>query len=273
MNMNAICRTTLIAACLLDVSCQRRGSEKEVPPFRIIATDAGFEASAGVAAGLRHVIFENHGSEIHEAMLVKLPTGMTANDYVAAVKAGSLSPEGGLDYSGPGLTSPGETADMWLKVDPGQYIIICWNDGHAKTTPVHGFTVEEIGAADDRPPKEDVVMKLFDYRFELDRALRKGVQVIRVETPGPTMHEVDIYRLHNGSGVEDLKRWRKQHESGSSPAEALGGALDSHDISRVVWLRKEFVPGHYVLHCEMPVTNTKLNHADVGMVQEIEIKE
>jgi len=87
------------------------------------------------------------------------------------------------------------------------------------------------------------------------------------------MHEVDIYRLHNGSGVEDLKRWRKQHESGSSPAEALGGALDSHDIRRVVWLRKEFVPGHYVLHCEMPVTNTKLTHADVGMVREIEIKE
>ena len=49
-------------------------------------------------------------------MLVKLPKGMSANDYVAAVKAGSLFPEGALDYSGPGLTSPGETAEMWLKV-------------------------------------------------------------------------------------------------------------------------------------------------------------
>ena len=47
--------------------------------------------------------------------------------------------------------------------------------------------------------------------------------------------------------------------------------------SRVVWLRKNFTPGHYVLHCEMPVTtaatDTELTHADVGMVQEIEIKE
>jgi hypothetical protein len=87
---------------------------------------------------------------------------------------------------------------------------------------------------DDRPPKEDVVLKVFDYRFELDRALRKGVQVIRVETPGPAMHEVDIFRLHEGSTVEDLKRWRKEKENGPSPAEALGGALDSHDITRVV---------------------------------------
>jgi hypothetical protein len=201
MNMNAICRVMFMAACLLAVSCQWRGAEKEVPPFRIIATDAGFEAPVGVAAGLRHVIFENRGSEIHEAMLVKLPTGMTANDYVAAVKAGSLFPEGALDYSGPGLTSPGETAEMWLKVDPGQYIIICWNSGHAKTTPGHPFSVEEVGAQDNQVPKEDLVLKLFDYRFEIDGRLHQGPQVIRIETPGPNMHEVDIYRLYEGRTV------------------------------------------------------------------------
>ncbi len=263
---------TLLAVYLLSLGCQRQVADKGAPPFRIVATDAGFEAPDRLAAGLRHIVFENHGTEIHEGMLVKLPKGMSAADYVAAVKKGSLFPEGALDYSGLGLTSPGVTAEMWLRADPGQYIIICWNKGHDKTTPVHTFTVEEIGADDDRPPKEDVVIKLFDYRFELDRALHRGVQVIRIETPGPNMHEVDIYRLHEGNTVEDLKRWRKQHEDSPSPAEALGGVLDSHDIDRIVWLRKEFVPGRYVLHCEMPVTNTKLTHADVGMVREIEIK-
>jgi hypothetical protein len=226
-----------------------------------------------LTAGLRHIVFENRGSEIHEGMLVKLPKGMSADDYVAVVKKENLFPEGALDYSGLGLTSPGVTAEIWLRVDTGKYIIICWNKGHDKTTPVHSFTVEEIGAADDRPPKEDVVLTLFDYRFELDCALCKGVQVIRVETPSPNMHEVDIYRLHEGSTVEDLKRWRKQQENNPSPVEALGGPLDSHDIKRMVWLRKEFAPGHYVFDCEMPVTNTKLTHADVGMVREIEIKE
>jgi hypothetical protein len=38
-------------------------------------------------------------------------------------------------------------------------------------------------------------------------------------------------------------------------------------------LRKNFPPGRYVLHCEMPVTNTDLTHADLGMVQEIETKD
>jgi len=170
MNIDATRRAIVLAVCVLSFACQKQTAEKEAPPFRIVATDAGFEAPDRLAAGLRHITFENRGSEIHEGMLVKLPKGMSADDYVAAVKKGSLFPEGALDYSGPGLTSPGANAEMWLRVDPGQYIIICWNKGHDKTTPVHSFTVEEIGAADDRPPKEDVVMKLFDYRFELNRA-------------------------------------------------------------------------------------------------------
>jgi len=273
MQVDAICRVTLSVACLISIGCHAKVADRDVPPFRIVATDAGFEAPDGLAAGLRHIVFENHGSEIHESMLVKLAKGMSAEDYVAAVKKGSLFPEGALDYSGPGLTSPGEATEVWLRVDPGQYILICWNSGHAKTTPVHPFAVEDVGAKDDRVPKEDLVWKLFDYRFEFSGDLHKGVHVIRVETPGPSMHEVDIYRLHEGKTVADLNSWRKQQGHGPAPAEALGGALDSHDVHRVVWLRKNFTPGRYVLHCEMPVTNTELTHADVGMVREIEIKE
>ncbi|HZS18368.1 MAG TPA: hypothetical protein VFA51_10615 [Candidatus Udaeobacter sp.] len=61
---------------------------------------------------------------------------------------------------------------MWLKLDPGHYFIICWNKNHSKTTPVRRFAVESTGTPDDRPPKEDVVLKLFDYRFELNRAAK-----------------------------------------------------------------------------------------------------
>src|SRR4051812_8219614 len=273
MQIDAIHRIVLGVACVASLGCHAKVADSYVPPFRIIATDAGFEAPDRVAAGLRHVVFENHGSEIHESMLVKLPPGMSANNYVTALKKGSLFPEGALDYSGPGLTSPGETAEMWLRVDPGQYILICWNNDHAKTRPVHPFTVEAVGAMDERMPKEDLVLKLVDYRFELSGELHKGTQVIRVETPGPSMHELDIYRLHEGKTVADLRSWRKQQDNNPAPAEALGGALDSHNIHSVVWLRKNFSPGRYVLHCEMPVANTELTHADVGMVHEIEVKD
>src|SRR4029077_4431083 len=173
MNMDAAGRISLAVACLMSIACHEGVVVKETP-FRIIATDTGFDAPKSVRAGLRHIVFENRGSGIHEAMLVKLAEGMTSEDYVAEVKRGSLFPEGALDYSGPGLTSPGETAEMWLRVDPGQYILICWNKDHDRTTPVHPFTVEAVGAKDERMPKEDLVLKLFDYRFELSSDLRKG---------------------------------------------------------------------------------------------------
>ncbi|MFL6529205.1 MAG: hypothetical protein ACJ8KX_01920 [Chthoniobacterales bacterium] len=268
----------LLLACVINVSCYKGVTGSETPPFRIIATDVGFEAPKSVPSGLRHIMYENHGSQIHEAMLVKLPQGTSAEDYVAEVKKGSLFPKGAMDYSGPGLTSPGETAEMWLRVDPGEYILICWNDGHAKSTPVHPFTVEYT-RSDDPAPKEDLVLRLRDYQFDLVGNLRKGSQVIRVETPGPAMHEVDFYRLHEGKTLADLNQWRKHDAGRPAPADALGGALDSHDISRVVWLRKNFSPGRYVMHCEMPVTSdadttsNEINHADLGMVREFVIAE
>jgi hypothetical protein len=106
MKLDAICRAVLSVACLVSVGCQAKIAEKDAPTFRIVATDAGFEAPDRVAAGLHHIVFGNRGSEIHESMLVKLPKRMSAENYVAAVKKGSLFPEGTLDYSGPVLTSP-----------------------------------------------------------------------------------------------------------------------------------------------------------------------
>ena len=278
MDAHTAVRVLMLSTCVACWGCQSKVGRDKSAPFRIIATDAGFEAPDVVPAGLRHIMFENHGSQIHEAMLVKLPDRMSTNDYVAEVKAGSLFPKGAQDYSGPGLTSPGGTVEVWTRVDPGNYLIICWNNGHAKSTPVHPFTVQ-YAISDDEPPKEDVVLKLVDYRFELQGNLRKGRQVVRVETPGPSMHEVDFFRLHDGKSVADVNGWRKANGRGESPVDALGGALDSHDIKRVVWLRRDFSPGRYVLHCEMPVTtdsqttNQQITHADVGMVREIKIDE
>jgi hypothetical protein len=259
-----------VACVVLNSGC---GQKEETPPIRIVALDRSFEAPQGVAAGLRHIVFENRGSEIHESMFVKLPPGMTAEAYVAALKSGTLFPEGAVDYSGPGLTSPGESLELWLKLDPGDYILICWNSGHATTTRIHQLRVEEVGAKPNRPPKEDVVLKLVDYRFELEGTLRAGVRTVRIETPGPAMHEVDFFRLDEGRTADDVRRWRKERGQIPLPGVALGGALDSHDISRVVWLRRHFAPGRYVLLCQMPVANSDLKHDDVGMVREIEIAE
>jgi hypothetical protein len=244
--------------------------------FTIVATDAGFEAPDHVAAGLRHVVYENHGAQIHEAMFVKLAPGMTARDYVAAVQAGALFPEGARDYSGPGLTSPGRKAEVWLELDPGTYVIICWMADHAETIPVHELTVGNVRKDDAPPPPADVVVKLIDFRIELEGDLRAGPQVIRFETVGPSMHEVDLLKLDDGRTLADLALWRED-QVGQPPGRAGTGILDSHDIRRIVTVREDLDPGRYVLWCEMPMSTdpdaprVNATHFDAGMVREVAI--
>ena len=225
---------------------------------------------------MRHIVYENRGAQIHEAMLVKLAPGMTASDYVSAVRGGALFPEGALDYSGPGMSSPGRKAEVWLELDPGAYIVICWFGDHAETIPVHELTVGEERKDDAPAPAPDVVVKLIDFRIELEGELRAGAQVVRFETVGPSMHEVDLLRLDEGRTLADLKAW-KEDQAGPAPGRAGTGILDSHDIGRVVTVREDFEPGRYVLWCEMPmstdpaVPDAHATHFDAGMVREVTI--
>ncbi|HYV18777.1 MAG TPA: hypothetical protein VFC25_07090 [Verrucomicrobiae bacterium] len=246
-------------------------------PVRIIATDKGFDAPETIPAGMRHVVFENHGTKVHEVMFVKLAEGMSADDYAAQVKNDVLFPKGALDYSGVGLTSPGEGTDLWVHLDAGEYVLICWDDSRSSIRPLR---VNATSAKDDPPPKEDVTLRLTDFQFELDRPIRKGVQVIRIEAAGPSLHEADIFRLHPGKSAADVRHWYKVDEMKSpAPAVALGGILDSHDTHRVVWIRKTFSPGRYVLHCAIPLEGQDARsgehhtiHADAGMVKTFEIE-
>ena len=206
---------------------------------------------------------------------MKLPRGMSADEYAAQVKAGELFPKGALDYSGAGLTSPGEGTELWLRLDAGEYVLICW---HHPRKSVRALSVQTSGEGDDAPPKEDVTLKLADFRFELNGPIRKGPRVIRIETPGPSMHEADIFRLLPGHDAADVRHWYKQNDlEGPPPAIALGGILDNHEVARVVWLRKNFVPGSYVVHCAMPMSmdaksgEHQANHADAGMVMTFDV--
>ncbi len=81
MNIDAPSLMMLVVACLFSSGCQKKVAPKSSSPIRIIATDSGFEAPPIIAPGFRHLLFENRGTEIHEAMFVKLPQDVSAADF------------------------------------------------------------------------------------------------------------------------------------------------------------------------------------------------
>ena len=241
---------------------------------RIVAVDGKMEAPQTMHPGMRHIIFENHGKQIHEAMFLKLPAGMSVADFQGQVDQGILFPDGVLDYSGAGLMSPGETTEVWVPLDPGEYVLICWN--HMRHS-VRGLTIPDGKRVDDTPPMEDAVLLMGDFKFELQGQVKKGTRVIKVQSSGPSLHEADLYRIHPGHSVADVTRWYKDDLHEPAPADALGGVLDSSDTKRVVWLRHKFIPGQYVFQCQVPFdmhaksgSNPPI-HADVGMVMTFDV--
>jgi|KBSMisStandDraft_5_1062788.scaffolds.fasta_scaffold165132_1 hypothetical protein len=268
--MHRMFLATVAAAIGLVASHTASGTEA----VRIVATDEKLEAPKTIRPGMRHIIFENRGKQIHEAMFIKLPAGMRVEDFKGRVNEGILFPEGALDYSGPGLLSPGGTTEVWIPLDPGEYVLICWN--HMRKS-ARGLTVADGKRVDDTPPKEDAVLLVRDFKFELQGRLKQGSRVIKVQSSGPSLHEADLFRLHPDHSASDVQRWYKDDLSDPAPADALGGVVDSHDTRQALWLRRRFTPGQYVFHCALPLNpNAKSGdksptHADVGMVMTFEV--
>lgn len=277
----------LLIACILVVvaACSKKstppgntGASAADTPVTIVATDSGFTLPDTLHAGLNHIVYENHGTEVHECHFIRLPEGMSTADYVAEVKKDVLFPAGALDCSGPGLTSPGERVEMWFSLDEGNYLVGCWMTNHMTTRRPVGIVVHGTPAKPVEPPHEDVTVRMIDFRYEFLGKLKSGDQIIRYETVGPSMHETDVVRLADDRKMEDVKAWFKdQHKT--LPGVIGGGCLDSHDLKHVVWMKHTFQPGRYVFWCDMPMMQTAtpqdttkaVTHADAGMYQEVSI--
>jgi hypothetical protein len=264
---------------ILGANCSRHQDESSVP-ITIAATDSGFTAPDTLQSGLNHIVYDNRGTMIHECMFIRLPETTTPEQYLQAVRDGADFPPGAIDCSGPGLTSPGETLEMWLTLEPGEYLLGCWNKSHlTKIAPQTLTVVAATGPLVD-PPHEDVTIRLIDFRFEVDGEIEPGVRTLKIETVGPSMHEMDMFRFHGARTRAEFMAWYDGDRVASPPATAMGGALDSHDIQNVVWLRRRFTMGHYFMICEMPMVQNaspadsaaNVTHAHAGMTHEFTVE-
>jgi hypothetical protein len=152
MSRNAV--FAIVGALVLGACSTQRAREDASHTATIIATDSGYIADT-LQTGLNHIVFENRGTTIHECMFIRLPDGTSPTAYLDVVREGYAFPEGAIDCSGPGLTSPMQRFELWVSLEAGTYLLACWFTGHLtevepRTVVVHGAPSVAV-----TPPREE----------------------------------------------------------------------------------------------------------------------
>jgi uncharacterized cupredoxin-like copper-binding protein len=91
----------------------------------LVLTDHHFRLSAPVEPGPRLWHVRNEGSEPHQAVVVKLPDGVSEFGERAWFEHGSKGPEPGERVGGLETLAPGAEASFRTDLKAGKYLLLC----------------------------------------------------------------------------------------------------------------------------------------------------
>lgn len=217
--------------------------------------------------------FKNRSSVPHLVAIEKLPVFMgeqiTLEDYREdlvppfqnlmdlIIGRPFTFPAAGLDFpawaptfiGGPGITSPGETSQVTVFLEPGLYVIECYMkrpDGTFHTlTMVEDLTVTEAANAAGAPPKPSVRLTLSSISgITVEGAIdRPGTHTVEVFFEDQAVyehvlgHDVYVVRVDAGADLDEVAEWINWIQptaafpagglTSPAPATLLGGAQDS----------------------------------------------
>jgi ketosteroid isomerase-like protein len=93
------------------------------PDITVDLADFAFSVSGSLTAGEHIIRFNNTGTQVHEAFLVKLADGKTAEDYLNAAP-GTIPP--GVSLGGTTGITPGEGHYVGVTLESGNYALFCF---------------------------------------------------------------------------------------------------------------------------------------------------
>ena len=221
------------------------------------AADFAYSGPSQIPAGLTTLRLVNDGAELHHMQLVKLESGKTVEDLLAALATPGPPPDWVSFRGGPNAIDPGTVGSSTQLLEPGQYAVVCiipsFYDGVLHVAKGMYATLEVVPS--DAPavpePTADLVMELLDYGFQLSADITAGTKTIEVVNNGPQWHEVVVARLAEGKTAADFGAWAESGFQGEPPASFIGGVV-ALDAGAHSYFTAEFSEGDYLLLCFLP---------------------
>lgn len=171
-------------------------------------------APKSVRAGLVEISLRTPaGKATHDAQLIRVEGGHSADEVVTAVAAGEgapiprwLVPAGGV-----GQTEAGATGRATQRLSPGKYYILDTGEPEGDNVKSYFETgavtaLEVTGeASTGKLPETTAKITAKDYTFTA-RGLKAGANQIRFENAGKEPHHLLAFRYRKGATLADVKR-------------------------------------------------------------------
>jgi hypothetical protein len=236
------------------------------PNVTITATPDGLALPAEVPGGLVDITLETEpGSSDgvgHHLVIARLHDGVTLDEFLAAGDAAAFTM---IEFKGGnGTIAAGESLDMTLDLDPGDYFVL---DNPQLPDPViEPFTVVEPQEYGPEPVAEGTVRIGPNMVIALPEHF-DGTGVWEFVNDDPAMvHEAAMVRLAQGTSIDDVIAWGQGGFAGEIPFDGEFGSMGALGPGERAWMTLVAPgPGDYALLCFVP-DETGRPHLGAGMV-------
>ncbi|MGH7559840.1 MAG: hypothetical protein ACRENB_02345 [Gemmatimonadales bacterium] len=263
----------LVACAGTERPAEQASAPASPPVVQITATDYAFQMPDTIPAGVTTFRLANtSGSEFHHVVLIRLPDGMSMQDFLGRMSPGSPPPPDAVFLGGPNPAEPSGDAEATVDLPAGGYAVVCVipsPDGtpHVAKGMARPLTVV-AGTSSAALPTPDVTVTLTDYDFQFSAPLTPGRHVIRIQNAADQPHELVFFKLNPGKTVEDMARYAEKPE-GPPPGSAIDGVSPlSKGKGATVVVTLE--AGDYGLICFIPDAAGK-PHLVLGMMKQVKV--
>lgn len=270
----------LFCACLLFASCtEGSGHPPDAPPeVNMTMMDYAFAAPDSVLSGWVTFQMKNRGEETHEFVLVRLPGSKSFGElyeaYIAPMDSlQQLHLEGTIDSSehekaikqilpkwigkvegagGGGLLGPGQSGEVTLNLEPGEYAMVCFiaspnKRRHAYQGMAKPLIVTE-DSSDASPPSADVQITSTGAEMAIEGAFEAGPQTASFSVSDTTGEDVEPHSsvYIAPMNTEKQRELMKEREENIHSIRYLNGVLGVPE-GKTGYMTNDLSSGRYAL--------------------------
>lgn len=283
-----------LPGCAADDKLPQQNQATTAPSLvSISSTEYAFQAPDTIPAGWVTLRLANRGTEIHYGHIAQLDSGKTVQEaveaYAEAIRTSAARPKWVKRFGGPGGAAPGDSSTVTQYLEPGNYVWLCpiedeqghphFAKGEFKSFVVHAST--PLPAQRPPAPPADVEVRLADYSFSIEPALRSGRHTFRVANTGVEPHDLVLMKLAPGKTAADVQtminpeRARRPDAAQGPPPPleslvTLVGGIAVIGRGQEAFFDANITPGEYLLLC-MTTAPDGRSHIEHGMIKQVTV--